>query len=74
MLIAIAMVDLRRHKIYNWEIGVLVVIWLVWAAFVIVPKVLQGAGLIGAASTPFPITGVSMVESLMAALLSAAGA
>ncbi len=73
MLVAIAVVDLRRRKIYNWEIGVIVAIWLAWAAFEIVPKVLQGAGLIGAASTPFPITGVSMVESLMAALLFGGG-
>ncbi len=70
MLVAIAVVDLRRRKIHNWEIGVLVVIWLVWATFVIVPEVSQRAGFIGAASVPFPITGVSMVESLMAALLS----
>lgn len=73
MLVAIAVVDLRSRKIYNWEIGLLVAVWVVWAAFEIVPKVLQGAGFIGAASVPFPITGVSMVESLMAALLFGGG-
>lgn len=73
MLVAIAVVDLRRRKIHNWEIGVLVVIWLVWATFVIVPEVSRRAGFIGAASVPFPITGVSMVESLMAALLFGGG-
>lgn len=73
LLAIIAVIDLRERKIYNWEIGLLVAVWVVWAAFEIVPEVSQRTGFIGAASVPFPITGVSMVESLMAALLFGGG-
>lgn len=73
MLIVVAVVDLRKRIIYNFEIIAIVCLWIVWAALVVVPAVSQDADFLEALSTPFPVTGISVCDSLIAAAVFGLG-
>lgn len=76
MLVVIAVIDARRRKIYNWEICVLVALWVVWAAFEIGHGLAQGDGSVSFANVlwmPFPIVDISVMQGLFAAVAFGGG-
>lgn len=73
MMVIVAMIDLRKRKIYNAEIAVLLVIWIVWAIIVTVFSLSEGMSFLEAIGIPLMLDDASILDGLAAAIIFGVG-
>ncbi len=73
MMVIVAMIDLRRRKIYNAEIVVLLMIWVVWAIIVTASSLSEGMSFLEAIGIPLMLDDVSILDGLSAAIIFGIG-
>lgn len=73
MMVVIAIIDLRRRKIYNIEIAILLMIWMLWVSFHIVTLGNQGISFTDALIRSDSVMDISVIDGLIAACVFGTG-